>query len=238
MRSLSRRNFLSFAAALPVLSLSPRLVSGSDDDFLEDLSKRAFLFFWEQSDPQTGLVLDRARANGENIGGRNLAIASIALTGFALTAMCIASERRWMDPNELRERVRAALRHFAYKQEHVRGWFYHFVNRDSGQRAWASELSTIDTALVLAGILTAQQYYQEDDEIRALASIIYSRVNFNWMLDEKTGLLHMGWRPETGLLRAEWASYDEQAILILLGSRFSDVPPSRQILVLLRTSCG
>ncbi len=217
MTTVSRRNFLSFAAAIPFLSLSPRLVSSSDDSFLEDLSKRAFLYFWEQSDPHTGLVLDRARANGENIGGRNLAIASIAVTGFALTAMCIAAERRWVDPNQLRERVRATLRHFAYNQEHVRGWYYHFVSRDSGQRAWASELSTIDTALVLAGVLTAQQYYRDDDEIRALASNIYSRVDFRWMLDEKTGLLHMGWRPETGILRAEWASYDEQAILILLG---------------------
>src|SRR5271170_7747047 len=217
MTTLSRRNFLSFAAALPVLSLSPGLVSSSDDGFLEDLSKRAFLFFWEQSDPHTGLVLDRARANGENIGGRNLAIASIAVTGFALTAMCIAAERRWMDPNELRERVRATLRHFAYNQEHVRGWYYHFVNRDSGQRAWASELSTIDTALLLAGVLTAQQYYRDDDEIRALASNIYNRVDFQWIFDKETSLLRMGWRPETGMLRSEWASYNEQAILYLLG---------------------
>ena len=92
-------------------------------------------------------MLDRVRTDGTAIPGRNLEVASIALTGFALTAMCIASDRRWIDPNKLRERVRATLRYFAYDQNHVRGWYYHFVNRKSGERAWNSELSTIDTAL-------------------------------------------------------------------------------------------
>jgi hypothetical protein len=217
MANLSRRSFLSLATAFPVLFCFRGAISTSDDGFLEDLSRRAFLFFWEQSDPQTGLVLDRVRANGDNIGGRNLEVASTAVTGFALTAMCIASDRRWVDPNALRERVRAWLHHFAYHQEHVRGWYYHFVNRSTGTRVWSSELSTIDTALLLAGVLTAQQYYRDDDEIVALASSIYTRVDFRWMFDDQTGLLHMGWRPETGMLRSEWASYDEQAILYLLG---------------------
>src|SRR5882762_683661 len=217
MRTLPRRCFLSLAAALPVLSSLGRRLSSSDDAFLEDLSFRAFLFFSEHSDPHTGLVLDRVRTNGADILGRNLEVASTALTGFALTAMCIASDRRWMDPNQLRDRVRATLRHFAYDQEHVRGWYYHFVNRKSGARVWNSELSTIDTALLLAGVLTAQQYYRDDAEIFDLASAVYKRVDFTWMLDKRTGLLHMGWHPETGLMRAEWVAYDEQAILYLLG---------------------
>src|SRR5450631_3234952 len=125
MRTMSRRRFLSLAPALPMLVDLPRWISTPDDAFLEDLSRRAFLFFWEHSDPHTGLVLDRVRANGDNIGGRNLEVASTAVTGFALTAMCIASSRRWIDPNELRERVRATLRHFVYQQDHVRGWYYH-----------------------------------------------------------------------------------------------------------------
>lgn len=217
MSNLSRRTFLSLAAALPISFSLRRQISSSDATFLEDLSSRAFLFFLEHSDPHTGLVLDRARANGDAIGGRNFEVASTALTGFALTAMCIASDRRWMDPNRLRERVRATLRHFVYHQDHVRGWYYHFVNRNNGERAWSSEVSTIDTALLVAGVLTAQQYYRDDDEIFELASSVYNRVDFGWMLDEETGLLHMGWRPETGLLRAEWKSYDEQAILYVLG---------------------
>ena len=217
MTILSRRRFLSLVAALPVLSSFRIGISASDDAFLEDLSYRAFLFFWEHADPHTGLVLDRVRANGAAIPGRNLEVASIALTGFALSAMCIASDRRWMDPNQLLERTRATLRYLAFNQDHVRGWYYHFVNRKSGERVWNSELSTIDTALLLAGVLTAQQYYRDDAEIVSLASSIYERVEFSWMLDERTGLLHMGWNPERGLLRAEWAAYDEQAILYLLG---------------------
>jgi hypothetical protein len=228
MRTMSRRRFLSLAPALPMLVDLPRRISTSDDAFLEDVSRRAFLFFWEHSDPHTGLVLDRVRANGDNIGGRNLEVASTAVTGFALTAMCIASSRQWIDPNELRERVRATLRHFVYHQDHVRGWYYHFVSRSNGERMWASELSTIDTALLLAGVLTAQQHYRDDDEIYELASTIYGRVDFSWMLDRQTGLLHMGWQPETGLLRAEWASYDEQAILYLLAIASPTYPiPSR-----------
>ncbi len=78
-------------------------------------------------------------------------------------------------------------------------------------------MSTIDTALLLAGVLTAQQYYADDAEIYSLASEIYRRVDFSWMLDQRTGLLHMGWQPETGLLPALWSDYDEQAILYLLG---------------------
>ena len=217
MTTLTRRRFLSLAAALPALSVVRNGISASDDAFLEDLTHRAFLFFWEHADPHTGLVLDRVRANGEAIPGRNLEVASIALTGFGLTAMCIGSERRWIDPNQILERVRATLRYFANDQNHVRGWYYHFVNRKNGVREWSSELSTIDTALLLAGVLTAQQYYQNDAEIVMLASSIYQRVDFTWMLDERTGLLHMGWTPERGLLRAEWATYVEQAILYLLG---------------------
>jgi hypothetical protein len=109
MSMLSRRSFLSLGAALPALLGLRGTISGSDDAFLEDLSSRAFLFFWEQTDPDTGLVLDRVRANGENIGGRSLEVASTAVTGFALTAMCIASERRWMDPNRLSPGPRARL---------------------------------------------------------------------------------------------------------------------------------
>ena len=217
MKTLSRRAFVALAASLPALSRAEYHLSRSDDDFLEDLSRRIFLFFWEQGDPHTGLVLDRVRANGSQIPGRNLEAASTALTGFLLTAMCIAHQRRWREPNEIRERVRAALRHLTYNQEHVRGWYYHFANRKNGDRIWGSELSTIDTALLLAGVLAAQQYFEDDDEIFNLASTVYQRVDFQWLLDKETGLLHLGWNPEKGFLRAEWTAYDEQAILYMLG---------------------
>ncbi|MGH9510969.1 MAG: glucoamylase family protein [Terriglobales bacterium] len=226
MRTFSRRRFLSLAAALPVIGNLPARFSDSDEAFLEDLSFRAFLFFWEQGDPHSGLVLDRVRTNGTAIPGRSLEVASIGLTGFALTAMCIASERRWINPNQILGRVRTTLRHLAYEQDHVRGWYYHFVNHKSGDRVWNSELSTIDSALLLAGVLTVQQCYSDDGEIFDLTSQIYERVDFEWMLDKRTGLLHMGWLPETGLLRSEWESYDEQAILYILaiGSPTHPIP--------------
>jgi len=215
--TLSRRHFLSLAAALPgILAYGDRL-SASDDAFLEDMSHRAFLFFWEHGGPNTGLVLDRVRNDGTIVPGRNLEVASTALTGFGLTAMCIAADRRWIDPNQIRERVRSTLRYFVRDQEHVRGWYYHFVNRKNGERVWNSEISTIDTAMFLAGVITAQQYYSNDAEIFDLASVLYRRVDFEWLLNKATGLLRMGWDPETGLFRSEWKAYDEEALLLLLG---------------------
>jgi hypothetical protein len=216
MAGLSRRRLLSTVAGLPSLARAAFSSAGSDDLFLEDFSRRAFLFFWEQSDPHTGLVLDRVRVDGTPISGRHLDVSSTALTGFALSAFCIGADRAWKDPKEIRERVRAAIRHVADHQEHVRGWFYHFVDRKSGTRVWNSELSTMDTALLVAGVLTAQQFYPDDAEISRLAAYIYQRVDFAWMLDELSGLLHMGWLPEKGFLRAEWLKYVEQAILYLL----------------------
>jgi hypothetical protein len=215
--TLTRRHFLSLATALPGALAFSRRLSASDNAFLEDLSRRSFLYFWEQGDPLTGLVLDRARNDGSSVHGRNLEVASTALTGFGLTAMCIAADRRWMDSNQIHQRVRSTLRHFAKNQEHVRGWYYHFVNQKSGGRVWGSEISTIDTALLLAGVISAQQYYSNDAEISDLADFIYKRIEFAWLLNKETGRLRMGWDPESGLFRSEWAAYDEEALLYLLG---------------------
>ncbi len=227
MSICSRREFLLSAAALP-LAARPRnrLVSQSDDSFLEDLSRRAFLYFWEQADPRTGLVLDRVRADAIHSKSQSLDVASAANTGFGLTALCIAAERRWQDPNLIHTRVLSSLRHLAYEQPHVRGWFYHFVNRKTGDRVWKSELSTIDTALLLGGVLTAGEYYASDPEIPRLAREIYDRVEFSWMYDPRTGFLRMGWYPEKGFLRAQWVDYREATILQLLaiGSATNPIP--------------
>jgi hypothetical protein len=201
MERYSRRAFLALAAglsaALPVRAQPALLTSRSDEALLEDLSRRCFLFFWEQADAHSGFVLDRVRTDGSQTPGRSADIASIATTGFALTALCIGAARRWTDPNQIRERVRSTLRFLAYNQPHQRGWYYHFVNRKSGERAWRSELSSIDTALLLAGILTAQQCFDDDFEIFQIAQALYERVDFTWMLDQSTGLLRMGWRSVT-----------------------------------------
>ncbi|MDQ2711205.1 MAG: hypothetical protein M3Y24_03035 [Acidobacteriota bacterium] len=216
MPSLSRRNFIAFASALPVAAQAKFSISRTDDEFLDDLSRRAFRYFWEQADASTGLVLDRSRCDGSLVRGRNLEVASTALTGFYLSALCIGAKRRWRDTTEIRERVRQALRHLLLNQENVRGWYYHFTNRKSGERIWRSELSTIDTAFLLAGVITAQGYFNDDAEIVQLASALYYRVDFPWMLDTSTGRLRMGWTPEAGFLRAQWTDYDENAILTIL----------------------
>src|SRR5688500_7603124 len=186
-------------------------LSAQDDAFLEDLSHRSFLFFWEQADAQTGLVADRARANGTPFDKdhRSLDIASSAATGFALSALCIASERGWIDRKAARDRVLTTLRFYAERSPHEHGWFYHFVDRKTGERRWRSEISTIDTTLLLGGVLTARQYFRTDAEIVRLATLIYERVDFPWMLAGNSLLLSMGWRPETGFIKHTWNHYSE-----------------------------
>ncbi|HYN25954.1 MAG TPA: glucoamylase family protein [Pyrinomonadaceae bacterium] len=205
-------------------------IEQSDDAFLEDLSRRSFQYFWEQSDPQTGLTLDRARTDGTPHSPSHPShnIASSGATGFGLTALCIAAERSWVDPAAARERVRNTLRFFADSAFHEHGWFYHWLDVKTGERRWKSEVSSIDTALLLGGILTARQYYRNDAEIVRLATKIYERVDFRWMLNGHATLLSHGWKPETGFLKPRWDTYSEDAILYLLaiGSATHPISPA------------
>ena len=203
------------ATAQPATKQQARL-QPADEAFLEDLSRRSFLFFWEQSDPTTGLTLDRARADGSPHQENRRYIASIASTGFGLTALCIAAERRWIDPQQARERVRTTLKFFAEQAHHEHGWFYHWMNSRTGAREWRSEISSIDTALLLGGVLTARQYFRNDPEIVRLATKIYERIDFQWMLNGHPHLLSHGWRPEDGFIKHRWGNYSEHASLYLL----------------------
>src|SRR5687768_1548159 len=187
-----------------------------DEAFLEDVSRRSFEYFWEQADPQTGLIPDRARIDGSPLEESHRNVASIAATGFGLTALCIAAERKWITSDQARERVRNTLRFFGNKAFHQHGWFYHWQDAKTGDRRWKSEVSSIDTALLLGGILTARQYFRNDDEIVRLATKIYQRVDFRWMLNGHATLLSHGWKPETGFLKPRWDTYSEDAILYLL----------------------
>ncbi len=191
-------------------------LTSEDEAFLEDLSRRAFQFFWEQANKETGLINDRARMDGSPHREDRRHFASIASTGFGLTALCIAVERRWIEPKEARERVRVTLRFFADRSYHDHGWFYHFVDARTGERWARSEISTIDTALLLGGVLTARQYFRDDPEIVRLATKIYERVDFPWMLADHPSLLSHGSRPETGFIKHRWATYSEHMMLQLL----------------------
>lgn len=197
------------------LSAQARL-SAADDAFVEDLSEHTFRYFSEQADPQTGLVRDRARTDNSAMDENHRDVASIAATGFGLTALCIATERNWIDADEARNRVRRTLRFFAFRASQQRGWFYHWMDARTGARRWNSEVSSIDTALLLGGILTARGRFSRDREIVRLATLIYERIDFQWMLNKHPLLLAHGWRPETGFLKPRWDTYSEDTILYLL----------------------
>ena len=199
-----------------------------DEAFLEDLSHRTFLFFWEQADLRTGLVRDRALVDGvtDTHGDRN--VASIAATGFGLTAICIGADRGWVPAEDARRRVLTTLRFLATLATTEHGWFYHFLDSTTGERHWQSEVSSIDTALLLAGVLTARQYFRDDPEIVRYARLIYERVDFSWMLNGDPFLLSHGWKPETGFLAARWDSYSEHCILYLLAIGSPTHPISRE----------
>lgn len=202
-------------------------VALSDQSFLEDLQHRSFQYFWEQADPHTGLVADRARADNSALDEDHRNVGSIAATGFGLTALCIAAERGWITSEQARERTRATLRFFASQAFQQHGWFYHWLDTKTGERRWQSEVSSIDTALLLAGVLTTRQYFGDDPEINKLATNIYRRVDFRWMLNGHPLLLSHGWKPETGFLKPRWDTYSEDTILYLLaiGSPTHSISP-------------
>ena len=211
------------SAPVPTAAISPE-----DDAFLDDLQKREFQYFWDHSDPKTGLTLDRTRTDGTPPlpGESHHKVASIASTGFALSGYCIAADRGWVSAAQAKERARTTLDFFANRQEHKNGWFYHFVDQETGERRWRSELSSIDTALLLGGVLTVKHCFKDDKEIVALADKIYDRVDFKWMLNGDPFLLSHGWRPESGFIPNRWHDYSEQMILYLLaiGSPSHPIP--------------
>ncbi len=189
-----------------------------DEAFLEDLERRAFQFFWDHSDSNTGLTLDRAKTNGDAPpqGDDHYKIASIASTGFALSGYCIAADRGWVTPAQAKERTRNTLDYFANRAFEKNGWFYHWEDQETGERRWQSEISSIDTALLLGGVLTVRQCFKDDKEIVNLATKIYERVDFQWMLNGDLYLLSHGWRPENGWIPNRWHDYSEQTMLNLL----------------------
>jgi hypothetical protein len=182
-----------------------------DEAFLEDVESAHFRFFWEQMNPDTGVVRDRCNA----ISPDKSDLGSIASLGFGLTAMCIGDKRGYVPRNEARGRVLNALRFMWKKLPNHRGFFYHWANVNTGERLWDSEVSSIDTAILLCGVLTCGAYF-EHSEISELASMIFNRVDWKW-LSEDTKLLPHGWRPETGFLQYRWDDYSEMMMMYLLG---------------------
>jgi hypothetical protein len=205
---------LGAAGAVLGLRVKPPAVPKEDDDLLDDLARCCFRHFWEQSDAATGIARDRARADASEYPENGRYVGSTGATGFALTAMCIGAQRGWVSHSQARERVQATLRSYAngpVKNEH--GWFYHFVDVRSGDRYRNSEVSTSDSTWLVAGALTARQYFHDDREIGKLATGIYDRVDYRWMLNGDPYLLSHGWRPETGFIHFRYAKYCQLACM-------------------------
>ncbi len=177
---------------------------------LEEIQKASFKFFWENAHPKTGLIKDRSSANGPD----ERTVASIAATGFGLTSYCIASRRGWESGSELRDRARRTLRFLVEWMPQEHGFNYHFVDWSNGRRVWNSELSSIDTAILLSGVIMCGEFFA-DAEIRDLAIILFDRVDWEWMLNGGDTLCH-GWKPETGFLPNRWDHYSELMLLYLL----------------------
>jgi hypothetical protein len=185
---------------------------GSDDELLEEIERAAFNFFWEQAPSATGQVKDRATA----VGTDTHKMSSIAATGFGLTGLCIADKRGYRNSAEIKERVLKTLQFVKSSVQGQNGWFYHFVDMNTGARWEKCELSSIDTCLLLCGVLTCRQYYASDATISDLAMQIYHAVDFHWMQNGSNALA-MGWHPESGFISSRWDHYCELMMIYLLG---------------------
>ncbi len=197
-----------FASILPLHHESRDGVS--DAMLLDELQRASFDFFWNEADPTSGLVRDRANADGGDIRR----MSSIAATGFGLTAMCIAHRRKYMREDEIVKRVRRTLRFLAYDAPHVHGFLFHYTDLRDGKRFNGSEISPIDMAILLCGVLTCREYFQ-DDEISMDATRIYERVEWPWALDGGDTLA-LSWTPEFGFTSLRWDSFSECILLYLL----------------------
>lgn len=183
---------------------------GASEELLEEIERRACLYFYEMADPDTGLILDRTIVGFPYAPGA----ASIAATGFGLSALAIADRRRYFDRGLLRDRTLRTLEFLNNGAEQEHGFFYHFINSASGKRVWQCEVSSVDTGWLLCGVLHAKAYW-DDEGIRSLATALVNRADWQWMLDG-SGTLSHGWVPERGFLPYRWNAYCELLAMYLL----------------------
>ena len=190
-----------------------------DDALLDALQRAAFDYFVAAVNPVNGLIADTSRANSPS---------SIAAVGFALSAYPVAVEHGWMARSEAVARSVAVLRFFRDSDQSggpdatgYKGFYYHFLDLRTGVRVWNSELSMIDTALLLAGALVARMYFGADTpaetELRELAETLYLRVDWRWSQGGNT-TIRQGWKPECGYLHYGWDGYNEAIILYVLAA--------------------
>jgi hypothetical protein len=235
----ARRWVLTFCLALiltaqALAGLSP--VRGperfsSDEDFLEYVQRQHFRYFQEEVNPANGLVRDRSTSDSP---------CSIAAVGFSLSAYNVAVERGWVSRDEAIERTLRTLETFLKLPQGpersgiagYKGWFYHFLDMKTGHRVWNCELSTIDTALLMMGVIDASLFFDSAQDarerrIRRLSQQLLDRIDWGFMLRTNDFQLSMEWTPERGHSRAGWAGYNEAMCMYLLGLGMprSPLPP-------------
>jgi hypothetical protein len=196
--------------------MSSRKLSADAD--LELLQYESFSYFLHETNPVNGLVIDKTATNWP---------ASIAATGLALAAYPVAVEHGFMPRAAAVERTLTTLRFFWNSPQGpqpdasgYQGFYYHFLDMQTGRRARQCELSTVDSALLLAGALTAGMYFDADTadehDIRTLADALYRRADWQWAQNHEATVTH-GWKPESGFLNYRWEGYDEALLLYILG---------------------
>jgi len=198
---------------------------------MEKLQHESFNYFVHETNPANGLVIDKTKVDWP---------ASIAATGLALASYPVAVERGFMSRPAAVERVLTTLRFFWNSPQGpesdttgYQGFYYHFLDIQTGRRAWQCELSTVDSAFLLAGALTAGVYFAADTpdehEIRMLADALYRRADWQWTQDGGATVTH-GWKSESGFLKYRWGGYDEALLLYILGlgSPTHPLPEERQ----------
>ena len=215
-----------FIFPLLYLSFSTATAQITTEVLLDTIQHTAFNFFWSETNPTNGLIRDRA-----SVSGTSNVPSSIASVGFGLSAICVGVDHGWVSREAAKDRVLTTLKTYwngpqgsgnAYAGKF--GLFYHFLDMNTARRAWDSELSTIDTALLLAGIIDAKQYFTGSDSvetlIRALSDSIYYRMDWDQMRNFNPGIL-MGWMPSTGFGGyGQWVGYSEASLMYIfaLGS--------------------
>jgi len=220
----------SCAPAAPPAFAPPSRAVSATPQVVEDIEQRTFRYFWDLADPHTQLIPDRHPTPS---------FSSVAAVGFGLTAYAVGAERGWVTREAAGERVRRTLQFFldapqgpaAAGMTGYQGFFYHFLDMETGRRFKTVELSTIDTTLLMAGVLMCQSYFDRDDPgeaaIRDLAERLYRRIDWTW-IQPRPPLVSMGWTPEEGFHTYDWRGLNEAMILyvLALGSPTHPIAPA------------
>lgn len=207
--------FGCFILQAPLCSFAQDAIGAADEVILDEISRSAFLFFIHEADPDSGLVRDKTGVD----------YCSIASVGFGLAALPVAAERGWIDRQDAEMRALRALRTLARSSAHHQGVFCHYIDLHTGQptkRGYEQVASTIDTALLMAGVITAGQYFS--GECAKLADDLFTRINWRRFLNPDTGLVYMAWQPERfdrmdgpgQFKKATWNWYTDETLLICL----------------------